>query len=92
MVDWSQSLPQIIASIIGSSLIVTALSTINSLIFKPTMDVSVRPYPLISFGQDQNMSYTIVLKNVGVYSSYPSKVNYVLSWCQDHWLYYTSRG
>ncbi|MBV9176374.1 MAG: hypothetical protein JO297_05000 [Nitrososphaeraceae archaeon] len=37
MVDWRESLPQIIAAIIASSLIATALSTINSLIFKPSI-------------------------------------------------------
>ena len=41
MVDWKQSLPQIIAAIIGSSLIVSALSTINSLVFIPVVDISV---------------------------------------------------
>jgi hypothetical protein len=62
MVDLRQSLPQIIAAIIGSSLIATALSTINSFIFKPTIEISVDSD---QFFQYQNMSYTIVLKNVG---------------------------
>jgi hypothetical protein len=68
MVDWRQSLPQIIAAIIGSSLIATALSTINSSIFKPTIEISVHPvsvHPDQDLLLPQNISYRIALKNVG---------------------------
>jgi hypothetical protein len=63
VVDWKQSAPQIIAALIGSSLIVTALSMINSFIFKPVIDISVDPHP--SDSNVQNMNYTISLKNIG---------------------------
>jgi hypothetical protein len=59
MIDWKQSLPQIIAAIIGSGLIVTAFSTITSLIFKPLIDISVGPSFL------NNMNYTIHFSNIG---------------------------
>jgi hypothetical protein len=63
VVDWKQSLPQIIAAIIGSSLIVTALSTISSFLFKPGIDISVDPHP--SDLNIQKMTYTIFLTNKG---------------------------
>ena len=63
MVDWKQSLPPIIAAIIGSGLIVTAFSTINSSIFKPQMYISVIPSPEMT--NSRNMAYLITLKNIG---------------------------
>jgi hypothetical protein len=63
MVDWRQSLPQIIAAIIGSSLLVTALSSINSLIFRPIIAIDIVPHPLDY--NVANMSYEIYLKNIG---------------------------
>jgi hypothetical protein len=60
VIDWKQSLPQIIATIIGSGLIVTAVS---SLIFRPIVDISADPYPADK--NVQNMKYTISLKNNG---------------------------
>jgi hypothetical protein len=64
MVDWKQSLPQILASVIGSGLIVAALSTIGSLILKPILDISVVVQEPIRFEQ-QNVSYTVILRNIG---------------------------
>jgi hypothetical protein len=61
--DWRQSLPQIIAALIGSSLIVTALSTINTFFFKPIINISVDPHS--AYINLQNMTYTISLKNIG---------------------------
>lgn len=58
MIYWKQALPQIIAAIIGSSLIVTALSTINSFIFKPIIDISVNE--VIGDPYDR-----IIVKNIG---------------------------
>jgi hypothetical protein len=55
--DWRQSLPQIIAAIIGSGLIVTAFSTINSFIFKPAIDISVSHSGILT--------NTVFLKNIG---------------------------
>jgi len=63
VIDWKQSLPQIIAAVIGSGLIVTAFSTIGSLIFRPIIDISVVPYPTDK--NVQNMKYAISLKNIG---------------------------
>jgi hypothetical protein len=63
VVDWKESLPQIVAAIIGSSLLVTALSTINTYVFKPVIDISLDPHP--SDTNIQNMSYTLSLKNIG---------------------------
>jgi hypothetical protein len=57
--DWKQSLPQIIAAIIGSGLIVSAFSTISSLIFKPLIDIFVLP------SNFKSMNYTIIFRNIG---------------------------
>lgn len=46
MIDWKQSLPQIIAAIIGSGLIVTAFSAISSFMLKPIIDISITSDPL----------------------------------------------
>lgn len=63
MIDWKQSLPTIIAAIIGSGLIVTAFSTISSAIFKPLIDVNVKQ---ILSGRHFNVTtYTISLRNIG---------------------------
>jgi len=63
MVDWKQSLPQIIASVIGSGLIVASISAISSFISKPILDIFVDPKD--SNRNNQNMSYTVILTNVG---------------------------
>ncbi|MGA9149177.1 MAG: hypothetical protein WBZ36_01260 [Candidatus Nitrosopolaris sp.] len=61
MVDWKQSLPQIIAAAIGSGLLVSAFSTISSLIFRPIVDISVDPPDK----NVANMAYTISVENIG---------------------------
>lgn len=63
MIDWKQSLPTIIAAIIGSGLIVTGFSTLGSIIFRPIVGISVDTYPL--HDNVQTMNYTISLKNTG---------------------------
>ena len=42
MVDWKQSLPQIIGALIGSSLLASGLSGL----LRPTVDISVVPYEI----------------------------------------------
>ncbi|MGC1931094.1 MAG: hypothetical protein WA667_19165 [Candidatus Nitrosopolaris sp.] len=63
VVDWKQSLPPIIAAIIGSGLIVSAFSTISSVIFKPSIEISVKHqfFPSDPF----RAIYAITLKNIG---------------------------
>jgi hypothetical protein len=62
VIDWKQSLPQIIGALIGSSLLVAALSMINSYVLRPNVDISVDPYPKYN---NETMTYTISFKNIG---------------------------
>ena len=64
VVDWKRSLPQIIAAVIGSGLIVTAFSAISPIIVRPIVDISVHPDPPYS---NQTMTYIISLKNILTY-------------------------
>jgi hypothetical protein len=61
MFDLKQSLPQIIAAIIGSSLIATALSAVNSFFIKPIIEISISPV----YNENQPVIFNIAIKNVG---------------------------
>lgn len=75
MVDWKQSLPQIVASVIGSGLIVAALSNISSIMLKPILDISVLPNTPTYY---QNMKYCCY-KKYWIYASYQFEINNGLS-------------
>jgi hypothetical protein len=77
VIDWKQSLPTIIAAIIGSGLIVSAFSTISSLILKPGIEIHVGTYqdqfppgmPAANHGWLAVTHYNISLSNVGYTSA-----------------------
>jgi len=62
MVDWRESSLQIVVAVIGSGLIVTALTSVFSYFTKPSLDIRVEPY----FTSVLNKTmYRIVLVNNG---------------------------
>ena len=62
MVDWRGSSLQIVVALIGSSLILTALTSLSTFFSKPSLDISAEvDYP----SSDTNTTYRIFLVNNG---------------------------